>query len=593
MRRTLSLRKKIAILMSAAVCATALAAWCIVYGTERSDRVAETNAMLSRNINLIAKEVEKGGEAALREAAERWTELYPDGRLTAVDAGGRVLLDTKADAAKMENHYMRGEIIAAFTEGEALETRYSVTQKAWQIYAAKRILMPGTDGGACVVRLSYPFDKLSGLVRKVVRPFAKYFLLALLLVWGATCWLLRVIMEPLDRLSRSAKMIAIGEDVKFPVNDCEELSALARSLNSMRESLKEKGEETRQRKEELSQLVGALPIGVILIDAEKRIRYINGEAERICGVKETPKEGDQAEAVLQQPDVCDMFGGPDASRRLSILKEGYPLSVEATTLSLPRGRLVMLQDMTESARLEEARREFLVDAGHEFQTPLAIIRAGLELLASSPLMERAENAEDAATIKSVISQQERISSLVDDLLLLSRLEAEPLRVGIDEVELSALFSEAREELLALPRQKETEVTIDAPKEGAFAKGVRQDLRRAISNLMENALKYSQAAAAEKAEIRVCVGDVGDEWRITVDDNGPGIADNEKEVIFERFRRGDSHRARKDKKCGGYGLGLSIARRVAERHGGTLTVEKSELGGACFVLTLPKEKVDDA
>lgn len=592
MRRTLSLRKKIAILMSAAVCATALAAWCIVYGTERSDRVAETNAMLSRNINLIAKEVERGGKAALREAAERWTELYPDGRLTAVDAGGRVLLDTKADAAKMENHYTRGEIIAAFTEGGASETRYSVTQKAWQIYAAKRMLMPGADG-ACVVRLSYPVDKLSGLVRKVVRPFARYLLLALLLVWGTTCWLLRVIMKPLDRLSHSAEMIALGEDVKFPVNDCEELGALARSLNFMRESLKEKGEETRQRKEELSQLVGALPIGVILIDAEKKIRYINGEAERICGVRETPKQGDQAEAVLQQPDVCGMFGVPDGSRRLSILKEGYPLSVEATTLSLPRGRLLMLQDMTESARLEEARREFLVDAGHEFQTPLAIIRAGLELLASSPLMERAENAEDAATIKSVISQQERISSLVDDLLLLSRLEAEPLRVGIDEVELSALLSEAREELLALPRQKETEVTIEAPKEGAFAKGVRQDLRRALSNLMENALKYSQAAAVEKAEIRARVGDAGDEWRITVDDNGPGIADNEKEIIFERFRRGDSHRARKGKKCGGYGLGLSIARRVAERHGGTLTVGKSELGGACFVLTLPKEKVDDA
>ena len=592
MRRALSLRKKIAILMSAAVCATALAAWCIVYGTERSDRVAETDAMLSRNIDLIAKEVKRGGDAALREAAERWTELYPDGRLTAVDAGGRVLLDTKADAAKMENHYTRGEIIAAFTEGEASETRYSVTQKAWQIYAAKRMLMPGA-GGACVVRLSYPVDKLSGLVRKVVRPFARYLLLALLLVWGATCWLLRVIMKPLDRLSRSAEMIALGEDVKFPVNDCEELGALARSLNFMRESLKEKGEETRQRKEELSQLVGALPIGVILVDAEKKIRYINGEAERICGVRETPKQGDQAEAVLQQPDICGMFGGPDGSRRLSILKEGYPLSVEATTLSLPRGRLVMLQDMTESARLEEARREFLVDAGHEFQTPLAIIRAGLELLASSPLMERAENAEDAATIKSVISQQERISSLVDDLLLLSRLEAEPLRVGIEEVELSALLSEAREELLALPRQKETEVTIEAPKEGAFAKGVRQDLRRALPNLMENALKYSQAAAVEKAEIMARVGDAGDEWRITVDDNGPGIADNEKEIIFERFRRGDSHRARKGKKCGGYGLGLSIARRVAERHGGTLTVGKSELGGACFVLTLPKEKVDDA
>ena len=107
--------------------------------------------------------------------------------------------------------------------------------------------------------------------------------------------------------------------------------------------------------------------------------------------------------------------------------------------------------------------------------------------------------------------------------------------------------------------------------------------------MENAHKYIGLGGGEVGHIKVSVEDAGSSWRITVDDDGPGVHDMDKEIIFERFRRGDGHRARgKEKKNGGYGLGLSISRRIAERHGGSLELGESRLGGAAFVITLPKD-----
>ena len=88
-------------------------------------------------------------------------------------------------------------------------------------------------------------------------------------------------------------------------------------------------------------------------------------------------------------------------------------------------------------------------------------------------------------------------------------------------------------------------------------------------------------------MRFSVEESGDKWKLTVDDNGPGIPDGERNIIFERFRRGDSHRARKTSSPGGYGLGLSISRRIVERHGGRLELTDSKLGGAAFVMIIPK------
>lgn len=584
----LTLKKKIAILMTSAVFVIGLAAWMIIYRAERSDSIEYTRAMLSRYLDFIAVSGEEKGINGIKNISGVWTALYPDGRVTVVSLMGEVVMDTKADAARMENHYTRGEVMEAFEGGEGSELRYSKTQREWQIYMAKRVIVPGSPGDAYVVRLSYPVAKLSGLIKNVTIPFIKYFTLILLLVWLGTYLVLRLILTPLNSLSLAASQIARGEKARFPITNDGEIQALSNTLNSMQDALQKTIREAQERKEELAQLVGALPIGVILIDDEKKIRYINKEAAAICGRAELPARGSSVELILPSHELYLMLDEPDASRTLSIMHGGaMAMQVEATTLELARGRLIALQDLTEKARLEEVRRDFFIDAGHEFQTPLAIIRTGLELLKSSPQMKVPERSEDVETIDSLLRQQERISGLVDDLLLLVRLDADPMQKNITDVDLAGIAEEVKDEIAALPQAKATEIAITAPAGGAHVMGIHGDLRRALLNIMENAQKYIQTGDGSAGIIKVSIEEDEGKWRLTVDDNGPGIAENERELVFERFRRGDGHRARGKKKSGGYGLGLSISRRIIERHGGTLEIGESQLGGAAFVIRLPK------
>lgn len=584
----LTLKKKIAILMTSAVFVIGLAAWMIIYRAERSDSIEYTRAMLSRYLDFIAVSGEKKGINGIKNISGVWTALYPDGRVTVVSLMGDVVMDTKADAARMENHYTRGEVMEAFEGGEGSELRYSKTQREWQIYMAKRVIVPGSPGDAYVVRLSYPVAKLSGLIKNVTIPFIKYFTLILLLVWLGTYLVLRLILTPLNSLSLAASQIARGEKARFPITNDGEIQALSNTLNSMQDALQKTIREAQERKEELAQLVGALPIGVILIDDEKKIRYINKEAAAICGRAELPARGSSVELILPSHELYLMLDEPDASRTLSIMHGGaMAMQVEATTLELARGRLIALQDLTEKARLEEVRRDFFIDAGHEFQTPLAIIRTGLELLKSSPQMKVPERSEDVETIDSLLRQQERISGLVDDLLLLVRLDADPMQKNITDVDLAGIAEEVKDEIAALPQAKATEIAITAPADGAHVMGIHGDLRRALLNIMENAQKYIQTGDGSAGIIKVSIEEDEGKWCLTVDDNGPGIAENERELVFERFRRGDGHRARGKKKSGGYGLGLSISRRIIERHGGTLEIGESQLGGAAFVIRLPK------
>ena len=589
--RSLAMKKKIALLMTFAVCVIGAAAWLIGYNAQRGSAVADARDTLGRYLNAAVSSAEREGLSGLARAETTWQEMYPDGRMTVIASDGRVLMDNKADAEELENHYTRGEVIGAFETGEGFELRYSKTLGAWQVYLARKAVLPG--GAECVVRLSYPVAALSSIVQNVTVPFLKYFLAALALIWLGTYLVLRSIMTPLHTLSEAAAQIARGEKARFPITDDDEIQTLANTLNNMQDSLASTIHEAQERKEELAQIVGALPVGVILIDDDKRIRYINQEAARICrgsGAGELPARGSSVEVILPSGELYQMLDESDGQRTISVMRSGGRVEVEATTLILPRGRMIVLQDLTDKLRLEEARRDFFIDAGHEFQTPLAIIRTGLELMKSAPQMKDPERAEDVETIDSLLRQQERMSRLVDDMLLLVRLDADavPELPTLGEVNLKELIADVRDEIAVLPHKKDISIEIDAP-DNALVKGVYGDLRRALLNLMENAHKYIGHGGGESGHIKVSVEDAGSSWKLTVDDDGPGIPDMDKDIIFERFRRGDGHRARgKEKKNGGYGLGLSISRRIAERHGGKLELGESRLGGAAFVITLPKE-----
>ncbi|GAA2318071.1 HAMP domain-containing histidine kinase [Streptomyces kunmingensis] len=210
----------------------------------------------------------------------------------------------------------------------------------------------------------------------------------------------------------------------------------------------------------------------------------------------------------------------------------------------------------------ERQRRFVADASHELRSPIASLRTQLEVGAAHP---------ELLDVEGAVEDTVRLQELAADLLLLARLDAGE-KPGGAEVDLAALV---REELSQRTGDRHP-VTVESGG-GARVSGSRGQLARVLGNLVDNAQRHARTG------VRVAVAVEGGRVLLRVADDGDGVPESERERIFERFVRLDDARSRDG---GGAGLGLAIARDVAERHGGTLTVRTASAGGALFELGLP-------
>jgi len=587
MFKKMTLRKKTALLLTLCVVLIGIGVWAFIYKNERREVVEENRETLSRYLDAFAAAGEQDGLKGIRDIQSLWEKIYPKGRLTVINTMGEVVIDSKSDPNEMDNHYKRPEIIKAFEDGSGSELRYSKTQSEWQNYMAKRVIIPGTPAQGMVIRLSYPLEELNSLALSMAKPFLYSLEIMLFFVLLGSYLMLRFVTKPLDLLSESAQTIAAGGTARFPITNDPQIQNLSNALNSMSDSLKLSVREAQERKEELSLLVGALPVGVILIDEARKIRYMNSAASKICGrAGNEPARGLSIEVILPSDEMCSMLDEGDGRRMISLSRSGGS-KIEMSTLTLIRGRMIVLEDLTDKIKLDEARREFFIDAGHEFQTPLTVIRTGLELLKSGDSLT---DIEDIKAVDSMIRQQERISGLVDDLLLLVKLDVDPQGNRREEVDLKEIVRDIISDVKELPASRKMEIKAILPEEDITVRTVYGDLRRALFNLVENGVKYVASSREAGGRVEITVKEDDHHIHILVDDNGPGVTEEDRDIIFERFRRGDSHRARSRSSAGGYGLGLSISRKISEREGGSLELGRSSLGGASFIITLPKTEL---
>jgi signal transduction histidine kinase len=262
---------------------------------------------------------------------------------------------------------------------------------------------------------------------------------------------------------------------------------------------------------------------------------------------------------------------------------GVANEIQATDLSRridlggPADELKRLADTFDGmlARLDaafEAQKRFIADASHELRNPLAVMRTNIDVVLADP---RASN-DDLRQVVSVVQRAtDRMRRLVDDLLALARLEApNALREPVD---LSVLVTEAAEELRAVAAARDISIVVAARK--ATATGDKEALKRALANLVDNALGFGRGGS----HIVVASGR-SDPWVwLAVADEGPGVDPEHHERVFERFWRADKSRSRA---LGGSGLGLAIVRQIAEGHGGAVRVYSSPGEGATFVVWLP-------
>ncbi len=244
----------------------------------------------------------------------------------------------------------------------------------------------------------------------------------------------------------------------------------------------------------------------------------------------------------------------------------------------PDDELKRLADTFDSmlARLDVAfasQRRFVADASHELRTPLAIIKTNLELALTDEDGTDESRARAAAVIERAI---DRMARLTDDLLALARLDAPA--AGREPVPLVQVVADARDEFAAAAAARNVALeAADGP--GWVVSGDRDVLKRAVVNLLDNAVRVAPPGSS----VRLDHGEE-DGWAwLAVSDEGPGIAPEHLESIFDRFWRADEARTRPD---GGSGLGLAIVRQIAEAHGGSIEVHSQTGEGATFVLRLP-------
>jgi two-component system phosphate regulon sensor histidine kinase PhoR len=386
--------------------------------------------------------------------------------------------------------------------------------------------------------------------------------------------------KPLAEMTAAATAIADGDlDTRMPEGGGSDLANLGAMMNRMTMELRARIDQVREDRRTRDLVLAAMDEGVLLIAPGGEVRYANPAALRLVGrlvAEHRNVAGDVAGAYVP-PSLRDLVdtAREDGSVREKEIEMGRPTRTVLAS-SFPVGgeglALLVLRDVTEARRVDSIRRDFVAAASHELKTPVASILAVTETL-SHALNEDPEAAH--RFVGHLLRDSERLSRIVRDLLDLSRLESE--RATFQPVQLDAL---AREEVDRIgERLDSATLTVEIDSAPVTVRGSGEDLALLISNLLDNAMRYTRPGGLIRVEVAQQNGDA----RLTVTDTGIGIPSRDLPRVFERFYRVDRARSRD---TGGTGLGLAIVKHVAEQHGGKVEA-RSELGrGSTFVVTLP-------
>ncbi|GHU01616.1 phosphate regulon sensor histidine kinase PhoR [Betaproteobacteria bacterium] len=352
--------------------------------------------------------------------------------------------------------------------------------------------------------------------------------------------------------------------------------------------------EAAEREIRLNNMQSALeasPNGVIILDEQGRIGWCNRMACEHFGLDARRDLNQLVTHLLRAPVLLKSLAVRDFDEGITLESPlsttTRPLSLEVRLFPYGQGRLLMLsRDITVIEKAEAMRRDFVANVSHEIRTPLTVLAGFIEALQKLPLDEAAR----VHTLKRMAQQSARMKSLVDDLLMLSRIEGSALPGEGEWTPVCAILQRCEADAHALSAQRcgqdapAHSITFEGTETTDEIAGVANELQSAFFNLINNAIRYTPPGG--KIKIRWTPTPDGGA-RFSVRDSGPGIAPEHIPRLTERFYRVDSDRSRAS---GGTGLGLSIVKHILQRHDATLQIESEPGLGACFTATFPASRL---
>jgi two-component system, OmpR family, phosphate regulon sensor histidine kinase PhoR len=374
---------------------------------------------------------------------------------------------------------------------------------------------------------------------------------------------------------------------KFLISGNPEARRIGLALENLMDGRRELEKRVRESESSVQAVFGAMLDGLAVVDELRAVRLMNREFRRVFGVAENVSGGTllelvhnaavdrlAAEAIRRQEpqrEAIELSRGGSESREMEI--SAVPLGESSAEM---KGAVVLFRDVTHFREVEKMRRDFVANVSHELRTPLSIFRGYLETFLDDPHQPAAELLR---ILEIMERHSDRLNALVEDVLSLARLESPGIELNLSEVDLPELLHSIMRDWEKQFAAKELKSHLNFPGNLPRIQADETRLQELISNLLDNAVKYSKAGGT--VFLRAEPADDG--VRISVADQGIGISQADLPRIFERFYRADKARSAE---AGGTGLGLSIVKHIAQLHGGSVEAE-SELGkGTTISLVLP-------
>ncbi len=531
------------------------------------------NEML-RLVKVMADEFNKDEDN--NEQAERFGDESDGVRVTIVRPDGVVTGDSQADYRKMDNHSGREEIKKAQSSKSAITVRKSSTVGKKLMYAVTR-----TEDGY-YIRLSEEYNSII--------LDAMSFLPAMILVMLISCELAiylagkmsEKIASPILVMNESLSGVQDGttrlDAESYPY---DELKDMAVKINKLAEDVSNHIETIKQEKDKIEYILDRMKEGFMLLDSNSKIIIINKRACKYMSSDKSVVGKDLYHLTrnLQFISYATESFETGKNMRMDIEYEDKIIEVSFNPVErgngdIENGLILIMTDVSAKRNAEKLRREFFANASHELKTPITSIKGSAELLCSDIPINEEQRME---MLKRIGVESERMTTLIEDILMINRLESGELSRESEFVDMEKIVKEDIDEMASM--SEKAGVHINAATEEAVIFANPRDIHELTGNLIVNAIKYNE----EGGSVDIVLKKQNDMIEFSVRNDGEVIPINKQGRVFERFYRVDKGRSRN---VGGTGLGLAIVKHVVDSLNGVITLESTEKTGTKFTVKLP-------
>ena len=505
-------------------------------------------------------------------------------RVTFIKNDGQVIGDSELDSDEIsiiDNHGNRSEVVDALKNGTGWSSRYSSTLNQELLYFA---IQDNEDVYPNIIRISVPITYIDNITDtlglSVLLLFVVVFIVSAIASGVSANYLYSNIQELANVASNISKGKTISDDIDaLPTQRDDEFGTVARSISQLSEDLKNQIKIIAKQRDQFGLVLDDLGEGIIVTNKKGKVVFTNEQASVILN---TENLFEMNIKEFDIPALNYLFKRVKNKKRADI---EFEIEINRRTTKWVLGSMnqskttgqfiLVLHDITQLRQLNSMRRDFISNLSHELRTPVSVIRANSETLLDGALEDK---KEAKIFSKAILHNAERLTSMVSDLIDLSRIDYGDLKLNIVKVNLDNFIKSFIDSMKSVIKKKDIYIEYQ-PRHKKNIMADVQALERVMNNLIDNAFKYSPKGSV----IEISTITDNNHIKINVADEGTGISEIDQEYIFDRFYRTASARASENK---GSGLGLAIVKNLINSLNGEVGVSNRPEGGSIFWFTLP-------